>query len=135
MTADTWEFVNRRLLDAARAEGIECGRRVRVDSTVTRTHILGPADSRLLYDGVRVLTRLLGVARKAFGFEAFAYHDHCRAAKRRALEIQTQRGKERRADTYRKLLKIADRTRWRRCRSRSWNWSTTRSCTPTTCRP
>ena len=32
---------------------------MRVDSTVTETHILAPADSRLLYDGVRVLTRLL----------------------------------------------------------------------------
>ena len=32
---------------------------VRIDSTVTETDILEPTDSRLLYDGVRVLTRLL----------------------------------------------------------------------------
>ena len=67
MTADTWEFVDRGLLGAARAVRIESGERVRVDSTVTRTHILEPAGSRLLYDGVRVLTRLLGVTRAACG--------------------------------------------------------------------
>ena len=111
VTADTWEIVNRRLLSAARDAGVETGSRVRVDSTVTRTHILEPADRRLLCDVVRVLARLLGVAREAFGSEAVAYHDHCRAAKRRTLEIQTRRGKERRAGTYRKLRKIADRTR------------------------
>ena len=66
MTADTWEFVDRGLLGAARAVRIESGERVRDDSTATRTHILEPAGSRLLYDGVRVLTRLLGVTR-SFG--------------------------------------------------------------------
>ena len=64
MTADTWEFVDRGLLGAARAVRIESGERVRDDSTATRTHILEPAGSRLLYDGVRVLTRLLGVTRR-----------------------------------------------------------------------
>ena len=56
---DRWEQVNRDLLRAARDCGVETGARMRVDSTVTETHILAPADSRLLYDGVRVLTRLL----------------------------------------------------------------------------
>ena len=109
--AAAWERINRRLLEAARSAGIESGSRVRVDSTVTRTHILEPADSRLLYDGVRVLTRLLGRARDEFGAGVVAFHDHRRAAKRRALEIPRQRGRERRAATYRKLLRIVARTR------------------------
>ena len=57
---DTWERVNLCLLRAARDCGVETGPRMRVDSTATETHILAPADSRLPYDGVRVLTRLLG---------------------------------------------------------------------------
>ncbi len=109
--AATWERINRRLLDVARAEGIESGARVRVDSTVTETHILAPADSQLLSDGVRVPTRLLGTAREALGAEVVAFHDHCRAAKRRALQISSQRGKDRRAGTCRKLLKIVRQTR------------------------
>lgn len=64
MRPDTWEQVNRCLLRAARDSRVETGERVHVDnSTVAETYILAPADSRLLYDGVRVLTRLLGEAR------------------------------------------------------------------------
>ena len=109
--AATWEGINRRLLAVARDEGVESGQRVRVDSTVTETHILAPADSRLLYDGVRVLTRLMGTARETWGAQVVAFRDHCRAAKRRALEIASQRGRERRAATYRKLLAVVRRTR------------------------
>ena len=65
--ATTWERINRRLLSVARDTGVETGERVRIDSTVTATHILEPADSRLLYDGVRVLTRLLDAARERLG--------------------------------------------------------------------
>ena len=57
--AGTWERIGRGLLEAARTAGVETGATVRVDSTVTETHILEPSDSGLLYDGVRVLTRLL----------------------------------------------------------------------------
>ena len=89
--AETWEHVNRVLLQAARAVGVETGERVRVDSTVTESHILAPTDSRLLFDGVRVLTRLLASARQCLG-DAVVYQDRCRAAKRRALEARTQRG-------------------------------------------
>ena len=92
------------------ASGVETGDRVRIDSTVTETHILEPSDSRLLFDGVRVLTRLLGQARDEFGAAAVDFHDHCRAAKRRALEAGSQRGGERRAKIYRKLLKLTGRT-------------------------
>ncbi len=108
--ATTWERINRQLLGAAAAAGIETGNRLRVDSTVTHTQILEPADSRLLYDGIRVLTRLLGVARKRLGPQVVVFHDHRRAAKRRTLEIGSRRGAARRAKTYRKLLRLAQRT-------------------------
>ena len=80
-----------------------------IDSTVTHTHILEPADSRLLYDGIRVLSRLLGTARKRLGPQVVVFHDHRRAAKRRTLEIGSRRG-ARRSKTYRKLLRLAQRT-------------------------
>ena len=108
--ADTWERINRRLLRAAQDAGMERGDRVRIDSTVVETHILAPEDSRLLFDGVRVLTRLLAQARRHLGADTIVFHDHRRAAKRRALEARSQRGPERRARTYRKLLRLAERT-------------------------
>ena len=108
--AATWEAINRRLLEVARAEKIETGDRVRVDSTVTETHILEPSDSRLLFDGVRVLTRLLREAHDELGATGVDFHDHCRAAKRQALEAGSQRGAKRRTKTYRKLLRLTRRT-------------------------
>ena len=108
--AASWEAINRTLLEMACASGVETGDRVRIDSMVTETHILEPSDSRLLFDGVRVLTRLLGQARDELGAAAVDFHDRCRAAKRRALEAGSQRGAERRAKIYRKLLKLTGRT-------------------------
>ena len=109
--SETWERINGVLLSAARSSGVESGDRVRVDSTVTRTNVLSPSDSGLLWDGVRVLTRLLAQAREAFGAQTVPFCDHRRSAKRRALEARTQRGAERRAKTYRRLLRIVKRTR------------------------
>ena len=107
--AASWEAINRTLLEMACASGVETGDRVRIDSTVTETHILEPSDSRLLFDGVRVLTRLLGQARDELGAAAVDFHDHCRAAKRRALEAGSQRGAERRAKILPEAVE-ADRT-------------------------
>ena len=59
---------------------------------------------------MRVLTRLLDAAREQLGADAVAFHDHRRAVQRRALEIQSQRGAQRRAKTYRKLLRLVSRT-------------------------
>lgn len=109
--AATWETIDRRLLDEAQQARVERGAAVRIDSTVTETHILKPSDSRLLFDGVRVLTRLLHEARDELGAVAIDCHDHCRAAKRRAQEAGSQRGAKRRARTYRKLLRLVGRTR------------------------
>ena len=83
---------------------------MRIDSTVTATHILEPSDSGLLRDGIRVLARLLSMARARLGAEAVAFHDHRRAAKRRHLEIQSKRGAAQRAKVYRRLLELAERT-------------------------
>ena len=81
--------------------GIESGTQVRIDSTVTETDILEPSDIRLLYDGVSALTRLLCEARELM--PQVSVHAHCRAAKRRMLEIEKHRDPQRRATTYRRL--------------------------------
>ncbi len=82
---------------------------MRVDSTVTETHILDPSDSQLLYDAVRVLSRLLARGRKQLGPDAFPFHDHCRAAKRRKWKIPRVRMK-RKVKLYRELLAVVRRT-------------------------
>ncbi len=106
--ADTWQAINGVLLQDAKQRGIESGTQARIDSTVTETDILEPSDSRLLYDGVRVLTRLLREARERL--PQVSVHDHCRAAKRREQEIRSARGEQRRAATYRRLLSLVAHT-------------------------
>ena len=106
--ADAWRTINGVLLLDAKQQRIESGTQVRIDSTVTETHILEPSDSRLLYDGVRVLTRLLRQAQRRL--PQVRLRDHRRAAKRRMLEVGSQRGAQRRAATYRRLLRVLKRT-------------------------
>ena len=106
--AATWEAINRVLVQDARQRGIESGTQVRIDSTATDADILEPSDSRLLFDGVRVLTDLLREARQRLAQVSF--RDHCRAAKRRHREIGSQRDPRRRAATYRRLLSVVGRT-------------------------
>ena len=106
--AEAWRSIDGVLVQDARLQGIESGAQVRIDSTVTDTDVLGPSDSRLLYDGVRVLTRLLRQAGEHLPEVSFG--DHCRAAKRREQEIRSGRGARRRAATYRRLLRLVGQT-------------------------
>ena len=105
---EAWRSINGVPLQDAKGQRIEPGRQVRIDSTVTETDILEPSDSRRLYDGVRVLTRLLRQGRERVATVSF--RDHCRAAKRREQEIRSARGARRREASYRRLLSLVAKT-------------------------
>jgi len=62
-----------RAVELARSLKVTRGRKLRVDSTVVETNVHHPTDSRLLGDGVRVVSRLLRRAREALGEEAAHY--------------------------------------------------------------
>lgn len=106
--AATWEAINRVLVQDAKQRGIESGTQVRIDSTATDADILEPSDSRLLFDGVRVLSGLLRHARQRLA--QVWLRDHCCAAKRRHREIGSQRDATRRAGIYRRLLRLVEQT-------------------------
>src|SRR6266851_6049286 len=59
LRAETWEAVNQALLASAQADKLESGAAVRIDSTVSAALMHEPSDSTLLWDAVRVMTRLL----------------------------------------------------------------------------
>lgn len=106
----TLAALNDCLLTGAAARAVEPGRKVRIDSTVVPMAIHAPTDSALLYDGVRVLLRLLRRAERLAGFTA--YHGHLKRAKRRWLAIEhaaPQATRQRRA-AYRELLTLAQAT-------------------------
>lgn len=104
----TLERVSRMLLDYAKEQEVEDGSKVRVDSTVVESNIHHPTDSGVLYDGVRVLVRLLGRVEKLSGFSA--WRDHTRRAKRRMIGIHRTRQEKVRTKAYRDLLKVVGKT-------------------------
>jgi IS5 family transposase len=66
---ETVASLNDRAVELARSLKVTRGRKLRVDSTVVETNVHHPTDSRLLGDGVRVVSRLLRRAREALGEE------------------------------------------------------------------
>lgn len=103
--AETLEQVNRLLVKRAERDGVERGHKVRIDSTVVETNIHAPHDSSLMWDGVRVLTRLLVQARETADFRA--WRDHTRQAKRQMLAIQRAPTREKRTELYGDQLRVS----------------------------
>ena len=109
--AETWEAIHRVLVRFARAQGIERGDRIRSDTTAVDANIHEPSDSSLLWDCVRVATRLL--KRMARHHPALRQHfrDHTRRAKRRAYEIKFSARRKDRPQGYRDLVRVAEAVR------------------------
>ncbi len=105
----TWERISQDLLEHAKDENIEKGRKARIDCTVVESCVHKPFDSVQLFDSVRVLTRLLYKARDEFGIK-IVFTDHQRRAKRRMVAIQYAKGDKQRLPLYKDLLKITGKT-------------------------
>jgi len=104
----TWESINRIVTAHAQDRGTEKGRETRIDCTVVSSNIHEPSDSILLWDAVRVITRILTQVRDEEGFH-FSFSDHKRKAKRKMLAIQNAKNMEIRKGLYLDLLKITQR--------------------------
>jgi IS5 family transposase len=112
LTPETLKAINELAVQAAVDLGLEDGQRLRVDTTVAQTDIHHPTDNTLLWDVVRVITRLIG--RLAATLERpriNGFRDRTRSARRRMQEIQpmtTRQHRERQTATYRELIAIAE---------------------------
>lgn len=100
----TWEAVNQALLVSAQQEKLESGATVRIDSTVSAALMHQPSDSTLLWDAVRVMTRLLRRAGRLPEAPAIRWRDRRRLAKKRARAIDYSRGKAKKRVLYRELI-------------------------------
>ena len=105
ITDTTWQMINTELLGYAKEEKIEKGRTVRIDCTCVETNIHAPTDSTLLWDSVRVLTRLIDRCQDN-GIKVLGCHNHTRVAKRRMLAVLNAKGKKKRKAAYKDLLKF-----------------------------
>ena len=102
----TWEAINRILVTYAEDAEIEKGREVRMDSTVVSANIHEPSDSTLLWDGVRVITRILTQLKEGV---PIVFSDHTKVAKRRMLAIQYAKNDQARRKIYQDLLKVSEK--------------------------
>jgi IS5 family transposase len=112
LTPRTLAAVNGLVVQAAVDLGLEDGAKLRVDTTVVQTDIHHPTDNTLLWDVVRVVTRLVGHLARALELRRIkGFRDRTRSARRRMLAIQrmtTRQRHERQTATYRELIAIAE---------------------------
>ena len=108
LTPQTLKAVNDLVVQAAVELGLEDGAKLRVDTTVVQTDIHHPTDNTLLWDVVRVVTRLIGRLAKALKLRRIkGFCDRTRSARRRMYEIQrmtTRQRHEQQTGTYRALI-------------------------------
>jgi len=109
LSAQTWEAINAQVVGYAHDKGIEKGRTVRIDCTVVESNIHEPSDSRLLFDSVRVLTRLLHKAKDQFALR-ISFQDHTKRAKKRMVAIQNPKQGKDRKNYYADLIKVTNNT-------------------------
>jgi IS5 family transposase len=111
VTPETLQAVNDAIIHAAVTLGLEDGRKLRVDTTVVETDVHHPTDNTLLWDSVRVLTRLVRKLDAVLPGGVGRFTNRTRAAKRRMQEIQrmtaTQRHRQQ-VRTYRALITVAE---------------------------
>jgi IS5 family transposase len=95
--------------------GLEDGAKLRVDTTVVETDIHHPTDNTLLWDVVRVVTRLIFHLAKALELRRIkGFRDRRRSARRRMYKIQRMTTRQRQGArswqtaTYRELIGIAE---------------------------
>lgn len=110
LTPQILRRINDLVVQAAVALALEDGKKLRVDTTVVETDIHYPTDSSLLWDGVRVITRLCLRIGEHLPQVLDSFSDHTRRAKRRMAEIARMKdrtGKRQRAwrRTYADLLR------------------------------
>lgn len=106
ISALSWEAIHRLLVWKARDEGIEKGRKVRIDSTACEADVAHSTDSGLCVDIVRVGNRLLERLPTTVDV---TWSNHERRAKKRANEIRRTRKRKRRKNLYRDLLSVVGR--------------------------
>ena len=111
LTPGTLRALNEVIVQAAVELGLEDGGKLRVDTTVVETDIHYPTDSTLLWDSVRVITRLVGDLDDLLPHGVPGFTNRTRSARRRMQEIQRMTSKERPqqlAPKYRQLIRTTE---------------------------
>lgn len=113
LTPATVRALNDAVIQAAVALDLEDGAQLRVDTAVVETNIHFPTDCTLLWDAVRVLTRLVQRLGEHVPSARTGLADRTRRARRRMQEISRMTAAQRarqQARKYRDLLRVTEET-------------------------
>jgi IS5 family transposase len=115
------ELLNDRAVERAQQQRVTRGRKLRLDGVVVETNVDHPTDSRLLGDGVRVLSRLLRRAKRVLGDGAAlpkeVFRSRIRSVRRLAQRIHRiarrrgQEAAEELKDVDERLVTVSEATR------------------------
>jgi IS5 family transposase len=108
---ETWNTINDILVQHAKDKKLENGKSLRVDTTVVESNIAYPVDARLLWDSIRVLTRIMEASRQVLPELNFAFAKRTRRANKRCYSIVMAKGpkaSQKRYKLYKDLIKIAN---------------------------
>jgi IS5 family transposase len=111
LTPATLRTINELVVKAAVDLGLEDGAKLRIDTTVVQTDVHYPTDATLLWDVVRVLSRLLRRLGKLLEQRIEGFRNRTRAARRRMQALQRMSATQRRRQQivkYRELIAIAE---------------------------
>jgi IS5 family transposase len=106
-----WSQINELLVQFAQDRKIENGRSLRVDTTVVESNILYPTDARLLWAGIRVITRIINRVRLERPVLSFGFANRTRKSIRLCYQITMVKGPKAdkiRRKLYRRLIKTAN---------------------------
>ncbi len=109
--SETWHQINELLCGYAHTQKLEDGRHLRADTTVVEADIHYPTDARLLWDGIRVLTRVMKRSALPSQLREIGFADRSRSAKRLTYRITMAKGPKAdqlRRKHYRRLIRVAN---------------------------
>ena len=108
---EAWLEINELVVLFAKERKIENGRWIRMDTTVVESNILYPTDARLLWDSIRVITRILDRIRQSVAELEFGFANRTRKSKKLCYQITMVKGPtadKKRRKLYRKLISAAN---------------------------
>ena len=111
LTPATLALLKRAVVQAAVELGLEDGKQLRVDTTVVETNIHYPTDATLLWDTVRVVTRLVEELHQKLPRRVQGFTNRRRSARRRMQAIQRmtpQQRQQQQTRKYRELIRITE---------------------------
>jgi IS5 family transposase len=109
LTPATLLAINQTVVQLAVQLGLEDGKKLRVDTTVSETNIHYPTDATLLWDSVRTITRLVEDLHDKLPNGVQGFTNRTRSARRRMQQIQrmtAQQRQQQQEPKYRELLRI-----------------------------